>query len=373
MRGGTSKGLVFKCADLPADHGERDRFFLAAMGSPDPYGRQLDGLGGGLSSLSKVCVVGPSSRADADLDYQFGQVLIGEARVDWSGNCGNMSAAIGPFAFDEGLVSPRPDADGQVTVDIHNTNTGKIIRSTFRVRDGRAVEAGELSIPGVAGSGSPIRLDFLDPGGAITGRLLPTGRPADRLAVPGLGPIEVSMVDAAVAAVFVRAESLGLSGTESPQVIEQIPGLVERLLAIRAAAAMAMGIAATDAEARARLSVPVVGFVSPAQACTTLDGGTLAVEQMDLTVRMIASGQPHRALPLTASVCLAVAARLPGSVVYRCVSAVPGEELRLGMPSGVLKVAAEVERVGEAWAARRGAFYRTARRLFDGWVYASER
>src|SRR5687767_8030311 len=210
MRGGTSKALMLHLRDLPADRPAWDAIFLTAMGSPDPHGRQLNGMGGGVSSLSKVCVLGPPSRPDADLDYTFAQVLVTEARVDYSGNCGNMSSAVGPFAVEEGIV---PAGDGERLVRIHNTNTKKIINATFRVKDGRAVVEGELEIPGVAGTGSPVRLDFLEPGGAVTGKLLPTGKPRDVLEIPGIGKVEASMVDAANPCVFLAAESLGLKGT----------------------------------------------------------------------------------------------------------------------------------------------------------------
>src|SRR6185503_10851338 len=194
MRGGTSKAIMFHARDLPQDRAAWDDIFLAAMGSPDPNGRQLNGMGGGISSLSKVCILAPSARDDADIDYTFAQVQIREAAVDYRGNCGNMSSAVGPFAVDEGIVRPNGDT---AVVRVFNTNTQKIIRSTFPLDDGRAATDGDLTIPGVAGTGAPVRLDFLAPGGATTGKLLPTGRPTDRLDVPGIGPIEVSMVDAA--------------------------------------------------------------------------------------------------------------------------------------------------------------------------------
>lgn len=369
MRGGTSKALMFRRSDLPADRAQWDPLLLGAMGSPDPNGRQLNGMGGGLSSVSKVCVVGPPSRPDADVDYTFAQALITEARIDYAGNCGNMSSAVGPFAYDEGLVRPHPNAAGQVTVRIHNTNTGKIIASTFFVADGRSVERGDLAIPGVAGSGSPIRLDFLEPGGAITGRLLPTGRVVDVFDLPGAGRIEASCVDAANACVFVRAADLGLAGTEAPQAIEANRGLMERLLALRAHASVAMGIAPDLAAARAKVTTPSIGLVAAPAAWTTLAGEVLPADACDLTVRMLSSNQPHRALPLTASVCIAVAAQVEGTLVQAAARrGADANALRLGMPSGVLTVAAEVERRDGESHAVRGAFYRTARRLFEGFV-----
>src|SRR5262249_43521512 len=263
-------------------------------------------------SLSKVCVVGRPSRPDADVDYTFAQLMPRGANVDYSGNCGNMSSAIGPFAVDEGLVEAT---DGEVTVRIHNTNTKKIICSTFQVRNKHAVVEGDLEIPGVAGTGSPIRLDFLDPGGATTGRLLPTANPVDTLTIPQIGPIEVSMVDAANACAFVAASSLGLAGTELPDELEANQRVLKLLALIREHASVAMGITSSLEEARARTFTPFVGMVSRPQDASTLTGGRIAAEDVDLTVRMMSSGQPHRALPLTASLCTAVAAQIPETLV----------------------------------------------------------
>src|ERR1019366_8420717 len=367
MRGGTSKAIMFHARDLPAERAEWDAIFLSAMGSPDPHGRQLDGMGGGISSLSKVCVIAPSQREDADIDYTFAQVQVKEARVDYGANCGNMSSAVGPFAVEEGLV---PAAEGDATVRIFNTNTRKIIHSTFGVRAGRAVVEGALAIPGVAGTGAPIRLDFIDPGGATTGRLLPSGHALDVLDIPGGGRIEVSMVDAANACAFVAAAALGLTGIEMPEELERDTAVLEKLAAIRRHASVAMGIARTLDEARARSAVPFIGFVSTAQDALTLAREQLAATAADLTIRMLSNGQPHRALPLTASLCAAVAARIEGSVVWKAARRDAGEMLRLAMPSGVLTVGAEVRQGDAGCQAVRGSFYRTARRLFEGYVYA---
>ncbi len=365
MRGGTSKALMFHLRDLPADRSTWDALFLSAMGSPDPHGRQLNGMGGGVSSLSKVCVLGPPSRPDADLDYTFAQILVTEERVDYSGNCGNMSSAVGPFAIEEGLV---PAQEGEMCVRIHNTNTRKIINSTFHVKDGRAVVEGELEIPGVAGTGSPVRLDFLAPGGAVTGRLLPTGNPRDVLDIPGIGKIEASMVDAANPCVFLSAKDLGLKGTEMPEDLDRNKALLERIATIRCHASVAMGIAKTVDEARKK-SMPQIGFVSAPQEAVTLSGDRLTEASADLTVRIISNGQPHRALPLTGSLCTAVAAGIEGTIPHQLARAAKNGTLRLAMPSGVLTVGAEVVREAGGWRAVRGSFYRTARRLFEGYVY----
>jgi 2-methylaconitate cis-trans-isomerase PrpF len=293
MRGGTSKAIVFRAADLPADRAERDAIFLAAIGSPDPNGRQLDGMGGGISSLSKVCVVGPPSRPDADVDYTFAQIAIDEAAVDYAGNCGNMSSAIGPFAVDEGLVTAP--ADGEATVRIHNTNTGKIIVARFPVQDGRAIVEGELAIDGVAGTGAPIRLDFTDPGGAKTGKLLPTGRALDVLEVPGLGSIGASLVDAANPCVFVAAADLGLAGTELPTALERDAGLMRRLEAIRRQAAVAMGIAGDLEAAGAIRSIPKIALLAAPADAAILSGRIVPASEADILARTIEVGQPHPA------------------------------------------------------------------------------
>jgi 2-methylaconitate cis-trans-isomerase PrpF len=366
MRGGTSRAIMFHAKDLPS-RDEWDSIFLAAMGSPDPNGRQLNGMGGGISSLSKVCVLAPSEREDADIDYTFAQVQIREAAVDYRSNCGNMSSAVGPFAVDEGLLRPNGD---QAVVRIFNTNTRKIIRSTFPLADGRAAVDGDMAIPGVAGTGAPVRLDFLSPGGATTGRLLPTGNPVDALMVSDLGIIPVSMIDAANACVFVRAKDLGLTGVELPEALDQDAALLAKLRRIRRAASVAMGIARDDEEARTIAGVPIIGFIAPPMDAPTLSGEPIRAEQVDLTARFLSNGQPHRALPLTASLCTGVAARISGTLVNQVLGTNATASVRIGMPSGILTVDAEVSRDRDGmWTAHSGAFYRTARRLFDGRVY----
>src|SRR5262245_26922890 len=367
MRGGTSNAVVFHARDLPADRAAWDEIFLAAIGSPDPYGRQLDGMGGGVSSLSKVCVIEPPTRPDADIDYTFAQVQVKEAKVDYGANCGNMSSAMGPFAVDEGLVTV---SGSEALVRVHNTNTKKIIWSRFPIDDGMAAVDGELAIPGVAGTGAPVKLEFREPGGATTGKLLPTGKVSDHLEIHGLGKLRVSMVDAANACVFARAADLGIKGTELPDEIEGNPELLRKLEAIRVAASVAMGITKSPDEAAKKKAVPFVGFVSPPQPAKTLTGEAISAAAVDLTGRMMSNGQPHRALPLTCTLCMAVAARLPGSVVAE--SARPSDdseaEIRIAMPSGVLTVAASVRKLEGHWFAEQGAFYRTQRRMFEGAV-----
>lgn len=368
MRGGTSNAIVFHANDLPRDRAQWDEIFLAAIGSPDPYARQLDGMGGGVSSLSKVCVVGPPTRPDADIDYTFAQVQVKKAEVDYSANCGNMSSAMGPFAVDEGLLKITGK---EAVVRIHNTNTKKIIQARFNMDEGLSEVDGDLAIPGVSGSGSPVRLEFLQPGGATTGKLLPTGNVTDVLDVPGVGKLTVSMVDAANATVFVRAADLGLTGTEMPDALEANTDIMQKLGAIRAHAAVAMGITKTVEAALKKGGVPFVGFVSAAQDAATLTGETLKANDIDLTARMLSNGQPHRALPLTVSLCTAVAARIEGSVVHAATRAASdgNAPIRIAMPSGILTVAASVTQKDGQWHAEQGAFYRTQRRLFEGFVY----
>jgi 2-methylaconitate cis-trans-isomerase PrpF len=365
MRGGTSKAVMFRKLDLPADRAAWDAIFLQVMGAPDPNGRQLDGMGGGVSSLSKICIVGPPSRPDADVDYTFAQVSVREAQVDYSGNCGNMSSAIGPFAVEERLVA-APET-GEAVVRIHNTNTGKIIVARFPVVDGALAADGELEIDGVAGQSAPIRLEFLDPGGAKTGRLLPTGQAVDTLEVEGLGQVAASCIDAANPSVFVAAEALGKTGAELPDDLEADAEFLQRMEAIRRAASVRMGITA-DLEAAARVSsVPLVAMVSAPQAAPTLSGRQLAADETDIGVRMLSMRQPHKATPITGAICLAIAARVPGSIPHRLRR--PGDgPTRIGHPSGVTLVDAETAGEGAELKALHGAVYRTARRLFEGAV-----
>jgi 2-methylaconitate isomerase len=352
MRGGTSRCLVFREEDLPHAGAARDRILLSALGSPDPYGRQLNGMGGGISSLSKACIVGTPTHPDADVDYTFAQVDVTSPVVEYDGNCGNCSSAIGPFAVDEGLVRAE---DGETIVRVYNTNTKKLILAHVPTRDGEALVEGDFELAGVAGRGARIALDFVDPGGAGTGRLLPTGRPRDVIA-----GVEASCVDATNPLVFVRARDVGLTAAETPQVVDANADVMGRLEKIRAEAAMRMGLPPSA-------SAPKIAFVAAPMDYVALDGVRHAAAAYDVLARAISMGNCHRAFPLTSAMCLAVAARIEGTLVHEVARTHAGD-VRLGHASGVLPLdAAVTSRDGAPWA-ERVTVYRTARRLMEGFV-----
>jgi 2-methylaconitate isomerase len=368
VRGGTSRALIFHGRDLDRDRDRWDAVFLAALGSPDPNGRQLDGLGGGISSLSKVAVVGPPTRPDADVDYTFGQVDVTRPAVDYRGNCGNISSAIGPFAIDEALVAAR---EPLTVVRVHNTNTGKMIHAHVPVEAGEAAVRGGFALDGVPGTGARIALDFVDPGGAVTGRLLPTGHVQDALDVAGLGTITASLVDATNPMVFVRAKDLGLEGIERPEDLDARSGLPSHLEAIRGAAAVRMGLARTPEEAgRATPAVPKIAVLAPPAGYRTPAGATVEPHAVDLVARIVSMGKVHRAFALTGAMCLAVAARIPGTVAHEAAATAGASgDVRIGHPSGVLPVAAAVRLgSGGTLVAQTVTVYRTARRLMEGFV-----
>ena len=369
MRGGSSKGIVVRGSDLPADPAERDRALLAIMGSPDPYGRQLDGMGGGLSSVSKVVIIDPPSRPDADVDYLFAQVAVDQALVDYGANCGNMSAAVGPYAVEHGLVDAR---DGEALVRINQINTAKMIHARFAVEDGKAVTAGDLAIAGVAGTGARIRLDFLDPGGAVTSALLPTGHVVDRLQSEDFGAIDLTLLDASNAAAFVRARDVGLTGAELPDAIEAIPGLMAKLDRLRRQAGVLMGLA--DGPAAVGPSNPRLVIVAAPAPFQTLSGETVGPAEHDIGVRMLNMGRAHRAIALTTAMGVGIACRIEGTVAHELTVATGSpDEIRVGNPSGVVSVGAEVRREGGDWICDSGVVYRTARTLMRGEVAIPQR
>lgn len=366
MRGGTSKALMFRHEDLPAEREDWTAIFLAAMGSPDQFERQLDGMGGGISSLSKVCIIAPASCPDADVDFTFCQVSPRDASVDYAGNCGNMTSAVGPFAVDEGLVGPA--VDGPMMVRIHNTNTNKIVHAHFMVSQGRADIDGDMHIDGVSGTGSPIRLDFLDPGGARTSGVLPTGNAVDPIEVHGEALVEASLVDASNPCVFVRAADFGLSGAETPDDIEQDTLLLARLEKIRQAASVRMGMTRDLSDAARQASQPKIALLTAPVAAPLLSGQDLQAADHDIACRMISMGRPHRAIPITGALCLAAACRISGTIASESVSAPEGNEIRIGHPSGITLVGAEISQTRAGIKVERATVYRTARRLFQGEV-----
>ncbi|EPS37935.1 hypothetical protein H072_8413 [Dactylellina haptotyla CBS 200.50] len=353
-RGGTSRAIFFRREDLPSDQKQWAPIFLGAIGSPDPlFGRQLDGLGGGISSLSKICVVGKSTHPDADVDYTFAALGVRDDSVDYSSNCGNMSAAVGPFAVDANIVPtevPTAGTEGvDTTVRIHNTNTGKMIHSTFRVVDGEAEAAGEFSIDGVGGTSSRIQLDFMDPAGSKTGKLFPTGNTTD-----GIAGVRATLIDAGNPCVFITADELGVDGTLSPEKIDANVDLKKRLEEIRCEAAVKMGIA-KDVD-NVPGSVPKIGFVStPTESA-----------KGNVVVRAMSVGQPHKAIPITVALAVAAAAKIPGTIVADNLARKDDSIFVISHAGGVLPVSAKFDSEGHLISA---SVYGSARRLMEGRVF----
>lgn len=313
-RGGSSKGLFFHARHCPTDHAVLERMLLSALGSPDPNGRQLDGMGGGTSSLSKAVIIGPPTHPDADVDYTFAQVAVDRPVVDWGANCGNLSSAVGPFAVDEGLVCA---ADGEALVRIHQVNTKKIIHARFPVRNGKAVTTGNATVDGVAGTGAPIALDFLDPGGTVTSGLLPTGQVIETIEIDGRA-FDMSLVDASNPVAFVAANDVGLAGSEHPDTIEADRAVMALLDRLRRAAAVRMGLGQTPDSVG--LANPKIAVVSAPATFVTLDGRTVEGAAQDIAIRMLSMERAHRAVTLTGAMCLAVACRIEGSLPHRLCS-----------------------------------------------------
>jgi 2-methylaconitate isomerase len=367
MRGGSSKGVFFHAADLPADRAVLDPILLAVLGSPDPYGRQINGMGGGISSLSKAVLIGPPTHPDADVDYTFAQVAVDRPEVDWSANCGNLSSAVGPFAVDEGLV--RVGDGPEALVRIHQVNTRRIIHARFPVQGGRAVTQGDYAIAGVSGTGARVRLDFLAPGGTRGRGLLPSGSAVDMIEVEGLPPIRASLIDAASPAMFIAASDVGLTGAETPEEIEARPGLMALLDRLRRAGGVRMGLAATpDA---VPLAGPRIALLAAPVAARALDGSTIAAEAQDIAVRMLSMERVHRAVPMTGGLALGIACKVAGTLAQEL--ARPGtataEEVRVAHPSGLVSVGAEVAAGADGLThAHSAVVFRTARRLMQGEV-----
>lgn len=375
MRGGTSKGVFFRLEDLPerarVPGPARDALLLRVIGSPDPYGKQIDGMGGATSSTSKVVIVSPSTRADCDVDYLFGAVAIDVPLIDWSGNCGNLSAAVGPFAIGAGLV--QVPADGAATVRIWQTNIGKKIIAHIPMRNGEVVELGDFELDGVTFPAAEIKLEFLDPGvdaGTAGGTgMFPTGRMIDQLQVPGVGTVPATLIDAGNATIFVDAVSLGLEGTELQEDVNRRPDILERAEAIRAHGAVAMGFGRTAREiTEQRPHTPKLAFVASAADYVAADGTCVSAASIDLLARIFSMGQLHHAMTGTGAIAIAAAACTPGTLVNRLIGRSGADRVRFGHPSGTLHVGVDAVQMDGRWSIRRVLLSRSARRLMEGWV-----
>lgn len=362
MRGGTSKGVYLLGNDLPSEPQKRDKAILAVFGSPDA--RQIDGLGGADPLTSKLAIIDRSQRPDADVDYTFGQVDIHHAFVDYSSNCGNISAGVGPYAIAQGIVKA---AEPVTRVRIYNTNTDKVFESEVPVTGGKPQEAGDYQIDGVPGTGARIGLNMAGTVGAATGALLPTGKAKETMEVSGFGPLEVSMVDAASPMVFVRAADIGLRGTESPSEIDSDPKMLSLLEEIRCMAAEKMGIADRETAREKVRAIPMVAFVSPAQAYQShTTGQTVEADRIDFVSRVMFMGVMHKAYSGTATVCTGCAAVTPGTLVNELMGDIADDVLvRIGQPAGVI----DCDMGLEGGAVRRAVLGRTARRIMEGYVY----
>ncbi|KAF1684913.1 2-methylaconitate cis-trans isomerase PrpF [Pseudoxanthomonas broegbernensis] len=375
MRGGTSKGVFFRLEDLPeaarTPGAARDALLLRAIGSPDPYGKHTDGMGGATSSTSKCVIVSPASVPGHDVDYLYGQVAIEAAFVDWSGNCGNLSAAVGPFAVANGLVdAARVPRDGLCIVRIWQANIGKTIVAHVPVHDGQVQEDGDFELDGVAFPAAEIVLEFVDPAdaGEGGGAMFPTGNLVDELDVPGIGPLRATLIDAGIPTVFVDARDIGCDGTELQPAINDDPVALARFEAIRVAGALRMGLIGSPREAAARQHTPKVAFVAPPEDYVSSGGKRVAAAGIDLNVRALSMGRLHHAMMGTASVAIAAAAAIPGTLVNRAAGGGERTSVRFGHPSGTLRVGATVARIDGRWSVTKAVMSRSARTLMEGTV-----
>jgi probable AcnD-accessory protein PrpF len=363
MRGGTSKGVFLRPENLPSDPAARDRVLLRIIGSPDPYGKQIDGMGAATSSTSKVVLVSKSKRPDSDVDYLFGQVKIEEPVIDWSGNCGNLTTAVGPFAISEGIVdAPR---DGLAAVRIWQVNIGKRILAHVPMCGGQVVEEGDFALDGVTFPAAEVKLEFMDPGEGD--EMFPTGSVLDFLKVQNQ-TIEATLINAGNPTVFVAASALGLKGTEMQDDVNGNPALLSRAEAIRVAASVKMKLARTPAEAAARGHTPKIAFIAPSADYVASDGKPVAAGSIDLLARILSMGKLHHAMTGTGGVAIAVAAAIPGTLVHKMMRAGTPGRIRFGHPSGTLSVGAEARAEGAQWIVGKALMSRSARRLMEGWV-----
>lgn len=373
MRGGTSKGLFFNRKDLPEDDALRDKLLLDVIGSPDPYGKQMDGLGGATSSTSKIVIISESERSDCDVNYCFGHVSITSPVIDYTGNCGNLSSAVGVYAIEQGLVK---NITSPVTrVRVWQENLGQVLVVHVSVDEqGNVITSGNTHIAGVTGSGAPVIIDFMTPGGGKNGCVLPTGKTGETLEVADYGDFEVSLVYAGNATVFLHAASLGLSGTELPIEIDQDQALLDKVEDIRCQAAVQMGLAESIDEASARPSTPKLAFVSKAQTYLNTQQAEVAESDIDLCARIFSMGKLHHAFTGTGAIATAVAANIPGTIVADCLQTPMKENqvLRIGHSAGTLETSATVSQINGQWIAEKASLTRTARTLMKGEVFLPE-
>ncbi|QHG86367.1 2-methylaconitate cis-trans isomerase PrpF [Xanthomonas cucurbitae] len=376
LRGGTSKGVFFRLQDLPAAAQQpgaaRDALLLRVIGSPDPYGKQIDGMGGATSSTSKSVIVSTSTRPGHDVDYLFGQVSIDSAFVDWSGNCGNLSAAVGPFAIANGLVDaatlPR---DGVATVRIWQANIGKTIVAHVPMTDGQVQETGDFALDGVTFAAAEVQLEFLDPADDAEGEggaMFPTGNLVDQLDIPGLGRLDATLINAGIPTIFVNARDLGYTGTELQDAINSDPRALSLFETLRAHGAVRMGLIAHLAEAVTRQHTPKVAFVAPPADYIASSGKAVKAAEIDLLVRAMSMGKLHHAMMGTAAVAIGTAAAVPGTLVNLAAGGVARPAVRFGHPSGTLRVGAEATQVDGQWQVTKALMSRSARVLMEGWV-----
>ena len=373
MRGGTSKGVFFRLTDLPpaaqTPGPARDALLLRVIGSPDPYGKHTDGMGGATSSTSKCVIIAPSQQPGHDVDYLYGQVSIDQAFVDWSGNCGNLSSAVGPFALAQGLIdAARIPADGLCTVRIWQANIGKTIIAQVPMRAGQVQEIGDFELDGVTFPAAEIALEFLDPGADGEGAMFPTGQLKESLDVPGVGTFTATMINAGIATVFINAAELGLRGTESQNDINGDSALLAKLESIRAHAALKMGLIEHLAQAQIRQHTPKIAFVAAPADYQASSGKTVHQNEINLVVRALSMGKLHHAMMATCAVAIGAAAAVPGTVVNQACGGGTPALIRFGHPSGTLQVGAEAKYAAGQWQITRASMSRSARVLMEGWV-----
>ena len=377
MRGGTSKGLFFNLADLPSAAQQpgaaRDALLLRALGSPDPYGKQIDGLGNATSSTSKAVILSKSSRAGHDVDYLFGQVSIDQPLVDWSGNCGNLSAAVGPCAIHMGLIDPRrlPD-NGWASIRIWQANIGKTILARVPMTDGQVQETGDFELDGVTFPAAEVQLEFVNPAAdedGAGGAMFPSGNVVDTLHVPGEAPLSATFINAGIPTIFLNAQDLGYTGTELQDAINGDPAALARFENIRAHGAVQMGLIPNIAEAAQRQHTPKIAIVAPPASYTASSGKAIAAGDIDLLVRALSMGKLHHAMMGTAAVAIGTAAAVPGTLVNLAAGGGTRQSVRFGHPSGTLRVGAEAaqDESGQ-WQVTKALMGRSARILMEGWV-----